>query len=196
MPRIGTQPLADQPLGGLPSTNDRRPPLRHWPPASAGRQVPTFHTGAQTKLAPPSCRTPPGQSAGTRQTHPGPARRARFRCRPYVFDASSVVRSRSPSWPTPDALTGAPSPRRSAPRLLTGAPRGGLRPPPAGRPRRPTSPRWAGPSISDATPHHQSSLLQPDLLMRSWNTRAHILWTRNSQDLWIGVSRDLLITTL
>src|SRR5262249_12113459 len=34
----------------------------------------------------------------------------------------------------------APSPRRSAPRLLTGAPRGGLRPPPAGRPRRATKP--------------------------------------------------------
>src|SRR5712691_1815413 len=62
----------------------------------------------------------------------------------------------SPSWPTPDTLTGAPSPRRSAPRLLTDAPRGGLRPPPAERPRRPTSPPWAGPSISDATPHRQS----------------------------------------
>ena len=41
----------------------------------------------------------------------------------------------------------------TAPRLLTGAPHGGLRPPPTGRPRRPTGPRWAGPSISDAAPH-------------------------------------------
>src|SRR5439155_23529924 len=130
---------------------------------AAGRQVPTFHTEAQTKLAPPPCRTPPGQSAGTRQAHPEPARQARFRCRPYCFDTSSVDRSRSPSWPTPDTLTGAPSPRRSAPRLLTDAPRGGLRPPPAERPRRPTD-QPAGPSISDAAPHRQSSLLQPDLL--------------------------------
>ena len=39
----------------------------HWPPASARRQVPTFHTRAPTKLAPPPRRTPPGQSTGTRQ---------------------------------------------------------------------------------------------------------------------------------
>src|SRR5207237_1020563 len=96
---------------------------------------------------------------------------------PIRFDTSSVDHLRSPSWPIPDTLTGAPSPRRSAPRLLTGAPRGGLRPPPAERPRRPTRPRWAGPSISDATPHRQSGLLQPDLLMGSWHTRAHILST-------------------
>ena len=74
-------PLADQPLGALPSTSDRRPQPLHWPPAGAGRQVPTFHTRARTKLTPPPCRTPPGQSAGTRQAHPGPARHARFRCR-------------------------------------------------------------------------------------------------------------------
>jgi hypothetical protein len=54
-------------------------------------------------------------------------------------------RSRSPSWPTPDALNGTPCPRRSAPRLLTSAPRGGLRPPPAGRPRRTTSPEEPAP---------------------------------------------------
>jgi hypothetical protein len=98
------RPSRFPPLGDLPSTHGRRPILRHWPSAGAGRQVPTFHTEAQTKLAPPPRRTPPGQSAGTRQAHPEPARRARFRCHPYVFDASSVVRSRSPAWPTPDAL--------------------------------------------------------------------------------------------
>jgi len=49
-------------------------------------------------------------------------------------------RSRSPSWPTPDALTARLSPRRSPPRLLTAAAQGGLRPPPTGRPRRTTSP--------------------------------------------------------
>jgi hypothetical protein len=56
------------------------------------------------------------------------------------FDTSSMDRSRSPSWPTPDALRARLAPRRSPPRLLTAAARGGLRPPPAGRPRRPTSP--------------------------------------------------------
>src|SRR6266498_47224 len=30
-------------------------------PAASGRGVPAFHTGAGTGLAPPSCRTPPGQ---------------------------------------------------------------------------------------------------------------------------------------
>jgi hypothetical protein len=49
------------PLGGLPSANDRGPLLRHWPLAGAKRQVPTFHTRARAELAPPSCRTPPGQ---------------------------------------------------------------------------------------------------------------------------------------
>jgi hypothetical protein len=36
--------------------------LRHCSSAGAGRQVPTFRTGARTELAPPSCRAPPGQS--------------------------------------------------------------------------------------------------------------------------------------
>jgi hypothetical protein len=87
------------------------PCWRHWPPAGARRQVPTFRTEAQTKLTPPPCRTPPGQSAGSRQAHPGPSHQTRFRCRPYQpFDTSSVDRSRSSSWPTPDALNGAPFP--------------------------------------------------------------------------------------
>jgi O-methyltransferase involved in polyketide biosynthesis len=34
----------------------------------------------QTGLASPSCRTPPGQSAGLRQTHPGIVKTPRFRC--------------------------------------------------------------------------------------------------------------------
>ena len=68
------------------------------------------------------------------------------------FDTSSADRFRSPSWPSPDALVGATFPQRSAPRLLTGAPCGGLRPPPAGRPRRIAGPT-DGPSISDAALH-------------------------------------------
>src|ERR1035437_3921943 len=110
VPRIGTQPLADQPLGVLPSTNDRGPQPLHWPSASAGRQVRTFHTRARTKLAPPSCRTPA-------------------------------------------ALTARLFRRRSAPRLLTGAPRGGLRPPPRRATAEDHQPREASPSISDTAPH-------------------------------------------
>ena len=48
-------------------------------------------------------------------------------------------------WPTPDALNGAPSPQRSAPRPLTDAPYGGLQPPPAGRLRRTTNPTTGQP---------------------------------------------------
>jgi hypothetical protein len=53
-----------------------------------------------------------------------------------TFDTSAVVRSRSPSWSIPDAVIATPFPRRSPPRLLTGAARGGLKPPPAERLRR------------------------------------------------------------
>ena len=48
------------------------PRWRHWSPAGARRQVPTFHTRARTKLTPPPCRTPPGQSTG----HPPGSSRA------------------------------------------------------------------------------------------------------------------------
>jgi len=61
---------------------------------------------------------------------------SRFRRHPYAFDTQSVVCSRSPSWLSPDALVVHLFQRRSPPRLLTGAARGGLKPPPAGRLRR------------------------------------------------------------
>src|ERR1700747_334553 len=139
-----------------------RPQATTAPLAARGRrqQVPTFHTRARTKLAPPSCRTAPGQSAGTRQTDPGPSWQTRFCCHLEAFDTSSVDRLRSPSWPIPDALEARLFPQRSTPRLLTAAPCGGLRPPPAGRPRRTTSPNGASPSISNAvTASTQSDLL-------------------------------------
>jgi hypothetical protein len=153
VPRISTQPLADQPLGALPSTSDRGPQPLHWPPVGAGRQVPTFHTGARTKLAPPPCRTPPGQSAGTRQAQSRAGQAARFRCRLSQFSTRH-------QWIAHARLLGphltrsrrALLPGRSPPRLLTAAARGGLRPPPAGRPRR-TTDLSARPSISDAAPH-------------------------------------------
>ena len=38
---------------------------------TSGRPVPTFHTRACTTVTPPSCRTPPGPSAGLAQASPG-----------------------------------------------------------------------------------------------------------------------------
>ena len=84
-------------LGFSLETTGRRPEPLHWPAVPSGRQVPEFRTRAQTTLAPPSCRTPPGQSTGSRQAPPGATTRPRFRCHRYAFDASSVVRFRSPS---------------------------------------------------------------------------------------------------
>ena len=75
------------------------------------------------------------------------------------FDTSSMDRSRSPSWPTPDALTARLSPRRSPPRLLTAAARGGLRPPPTGRPRRTTSPIGLAPPSPTQHRINRSDLL-------------------------------------
>ncbi len=120
-----------------------------------------------------------GQHLGRKQVSPrlipGQDPKPGFAVASGVFDTSSVVRSRSPSWPTPDALHGAPFPQRSAPRLLTGAPCGGLRPPPAGRPRRPTQP--TGPAPPSPMQHRtsQPSLLHPDLLMRSRHTNLQLL---------------------
>ncbi len=50
--------------------------------------------------------------------NPGATALPRFRCHFSRFDTSSAVHSRSPSWPTPDALKDAPFPQRSAPRLF------------------------------------------------------------------------------
>ena len=98
---------------------------------------------------------PPGSSRGTWS--------ASVSMPSTPFDTSSTVRFRSPSWPTPDALTARLSPQRSAPRLLTGAPCGGLQPPPAGRLRRTTDRRSAPPSpmqhrVSSFDPLHRHSL--------------------------------------
>jgi len=69
----------------------------------------------QTRLASPSCRTPPGQSAGARQAHPGNNLKPRFRCHVVNhLDTSTAIHSRSPSWSPPDAST-TPSPHRSPP---------------------------------------------------------------------------------
>ena len=70
----------------------------------------------QTRLASPSCRTPPGQSAGSRQAYPGDNLKPRFRCRvDNHLDTSSAIHSRSPFWSPPDTSP-VPSPHRSPPR--------------------------------------------------------------------------------
>ena len=61
-------------LGALPSTD--RSNTR---PAPPGRQVPTFRADARSELAPPLRRSPPGQSAGTRQARPRATTGPRFR---------------------------------------------------------------------------------------------------------------------
>src|SRR6266508_3741969 len=79
-------------------------------------------------------------------------------------------RSRSPSWLTPDALTGAPFPNDAQhERLLTAAPRGGLEPPPAGRLRRAKPPSPA---------QHRSRNIEAStatLPLRSWHTDLDLL---------------------
>ena len=161
-------PSRFQPLEDLPSTNSRRLD-RHWPAAGARRQVPTFHTGAQTKLAPPPCRTPPGQSTGTRQAHPGAMARPRFRCHLPVSTRHQRFTHVRLLGPHLTRSTARRFPQRSAPRLLTDAPCGGLRPPPAGRPRRTASRNTSQPlhlrcSTASATRSSTSRLLQ-----RSWS---------------------------
>jgi hypothetical protein len=81
-----------------------------------------------------------GCRRGSKQVAPrlilGPHTFSWFRHRLKHFDASTRVRFHSPSRSAPDAVSAASFPRRSPPRLLTGAAHGGLLPPPARRQRR------------------------------------------------------------
>ena len=131
MLRIGTRPLAVSAARGSPFHDRPRPrtaPLAVRRRGATGSHVP-YRSPDQARAtsmpdtAWPTSRPPPGSSRGSGSA---PVSMSSSR-----FDTSSVVHSRSPSWSTPDALYGAPSPQRSAPRLLTDAPCGGLRPPPA-----------------------------------------------------------------
>ncbi len=96
-------------LGALPLTTPNGAAVSGW-------AFPRSMQPQQTRLASPSCRTPPGQSAGTRQAHPGNNLKPRFRCHVVNhLDTSTAIHSRSPSWSPPDTST-APSPHRSPPR--------------------------------------------------------------------------------
>lgn len=48
--------------------------------AVAARAFPRSLRTPQNRFTSPPCRTPPGQSTGTRQTHPGTKKTPRFRC--------------------------------------------------------------------------------------------------------------------
>ena len=133
----------------------RGPPSRHQAtltrPAISGRQVLLFHASARDELTPPLHRAPPGQQAGSplaestpsgRAFVPGVLRSPGFDAIVPPIDASAVVHSRSSSRRTPDPLSAGLSPRRSPPRLLTGAARGGLGSPPARRTQRAYLHHW------------------------------------------------------
>jgi hypothetical protein len=130
----------------------------------SGRAFPRSVQPQQTRLASPSCRTPPGQSAGTRQAHPGDNLKPRFRCRVVNhLDTSSAIHFRSPSRSPPDTSP-VPFPHRSPPRPHD---RRSMR-------RFEASPRRATPKgqPSSAAQHR----LRPRLpthrdLQRSWHTR-------------------------
>ncbi len=113
--------------------------------AVSGSQLPTFHAGACTGLAPPIRRMPPGQQAGSPQACPESFCFLGFGIVSVPLDASSAVRLRSPSRLTPDALLSAVSATFTTPAMGAGAACGGLEPPPARR-------------FRGADPHRQRSI--------------------------------------
>jgi hypothetical protein len=115
-----------RPLGALPAAT------RTMRAAVSGPAFPRSAQEPQTGLASPTCRAPPGQSAGSRQAHPATFRSSQFRCRLWTFDTSAAIRLRSPSRSPPDTLPGAFSPTLTTLDDQPSAARGGLEPPPQG----------------------------------------------------------------
>jgi len=121
----GTLPLTVSAARGPPSRSQAALPDRQ----SRGVQVLLFHASACDELTPPSHRAPPGQRAGCLLTTAPPIRRSvvpgwpsdpGFDAITKLFDASSVVHSRSSSRRVPDPLTAGLFRSRFPPRLLTG----------------------------------------------------------------------------
>jgi hypothetical protein len=118
-------------------------PLEELPPPRAFPRLDSRTTGS-----PVPCKslnraralfTPDAAGAVSRSSPrpiPGPRTSSWFRHHLKHFDASTRVRFHSPSRSAPDAVSAASFPRRSPPRLFTGAAHGGLLPPPARRQRR------------------------------------------------------------
>ena len=115
-------------------------PSLHGLRAVPGHAFPRSMRERQTGLTSPTCRTPPGQSAGTRRADPGT-----LEIRPG-FDVTSTQitapqqrshhRDCAPSSRSLPDASRAPFPRRSPRQSSANAARGGLKPPPAGRLRR------------------------------------------------------------
>jgi len=124
-PRIGTRLLTGPPLGVLPSHRGERFPRSAQEPALGSRRLHAGHHSGSRQASP--------------ELHPGPTTGARFRWRPYAFDTSSAVHSRSPSQRTPDGFI-PPFPARSPPR-------------PLGQ----SSIRWFGPWSCNPSPRGQPS---------------------------------------
>jgi hypothetical protein len=160
-------PSRFQPLGVLAPDNQPQATIAPLAGRPIGVQVHTFRTRAQAKLAPPLCRTPSGQSAGTRQTHPGTAKNPRFRRHLFPFDTSSAVYSRSPSWLAPGALTARLFPRRSPPRSLDRSSSGRFAASACTTTAEATQPYRPGSSISCTAPHPAAWSSTSSLLQRS-----------------------------
>ena len=150
-----TRPLRSTPITGAspllrvgppahPATRAQPRLTRRNPqPAVSWRAFSRSVRERQIRLTSLPCRTPPGQSAGSRQAHPG-ARNITPVLMPSVFVTTRRQRFAYARLPDPyltpqDAFFLDRSPRRSS----ANAARGGLEPPPAGRLRRakiPSSP--------------------------------------------------------
>lgn len=127
----------------------------------------------QTRLAPPSCRAPPGQSTGTRQAHPGTTGLPRFRCQ--ILVSTRPQRLRSPFRSPPDAITCALSSsltttvfNQRSMRRFDASPRRAT--PKGHNPSSPTQhhdqrrlPTWHPPSRSWHTPVPQRGVIDPQL---------------------------------
>jgi hypothetical protein len=107
--------------------------------AVSGHAFPRSAREQQTGLTSPTCRTPPGQSAVTRQAHPGltyytpvlmPSTELRH------LDSDPQNEDCAPSFRSPPDASRAPFPHRSPRRSSANAACGGLKPPTAGRLRR------------------------------------------------------------
>src|SRR5439155_19670107 len=138
-------PSRFQPLGVLASTNDRRPHSATGRPRARGDR---FTRSAQ-EPGPRSRHLNAGHRLANRQAParlvPGPQSIPGFDatyCLSTRHQWFARARLRDPHLPRATARR---FPRRSPPRLLTAAARGGLRPPPARRPRRATRPTGPAP---------------------------------------------------
>src|SRR6516165_7747919 len=136
-----SHPHGDRPLGLLPSHRGDRFPRSTQKPGAESRRL---HAGCHPDSNQAILRTPPGLTTSSR-----------FRHRPYAFDTSSAVCSRSSLCTAPDGIQFRLFPPRSPQRLLTNAACGGLKPAPDRR-------------LRGARPHLLRSIAPP--LVRSWRT--------------------------